>query len=78
MSDPKLLTYSNKKGDVNLKISVELLQSSSESYHLIFYDEELISKFDSENSIFTDSTFNIRPQIEGVAQFTTIMAKIYN
>lgn len=72
-----LLTYRDSK-NATLSLSSELIRSSTNSYHVIFYDTELISEFDQENPIFIDSTFKVRPDIRGVSQFMTIMAKKYN
>lgn len=64
--------------NINLSISAELIQSSSESYHVLFYDEKLMSEYQQENSILIDSTFAIVPDIRGAKQFLTIMCKKYD
>lgn len=76
-ANPSFLTMSDKKG-LKLNLSAELLKSSKNSYHVILYDHDLISKFDDGNVIFIDSTFKVRPDIKHVSQFMTIMAKIHN
>ena len=61
-----------------MSIEEYLLQSSSAIYHMIFYDSKLIAEFESECDIFVDATFKICPDIKGVQQVLTIMAKKCN
>lgn len=57
-----------------MTIQAELLQSSSKYFHLVFWDEELLKEF-SSNDQFGDGTFSIRPDVEGIVQVFVVMAK---
>ena len=66
------------EGNNELKISAHLLKSSSESNHLILYDESVMEQFQDECDIYVDCTFKICPDIKGVQQILTIMGKKHN
>ena len=67
-----------KNGDDIDKISAYLLESSSQSHHVILYDEKLVHDFNDNNDMFIDGTFRICPDVKGVKQVLTIMCKKYN
>lgn len=58
-------------------LKVKFLTSSSKGQHIIFYDEELVNQI-TDNQMQLDGTFNSIPQVKGVGQMFTIMAKKYN
>lgn len=64
----------NKPEDGDVLLEYELLQSSSKTYNMIFYDEELLQEF-TKNDCFGDSTFRIVPKVDGVAQVYILMGK---
>ena len=59
-------------------IEFVLLSSSSKSYHILFYDVELLKQFNEGNELFVDGTFDVRPSIKGLSQFLTIMCRKNN
>lgn len=73
--NPQCLRFVDTANDISLSISAELLQSSTDSYHVLFYDEKLISQYNQENAIFVDSSFHIVPDVQDAKQLFTIMCK---
>lgn len=59
-------------------IEFALIKSSSKSYHLIFYNNELAQEFEEYDDQFGDGTFTICPNIPGVSQVLTVMGRKYN
>lgn len=59
-------------------IEVALIKSSSQSYHLAFYNVELVLKFGKDDDLFGDGTYTIRPNIPGVSQVYTLHGKKHN
>lgn len=58
-------------------LKAELLSSSSQTFHLVFYDEELLAEF-VRSDLFGDATFSICPEVHGVKQILVIHGKKYN
>lgn len=58
-------------------IKHKLLKSSSGSYHVLFWDDELLKRF-TTNELFIDGAFKSRPNIRGVQQFLTIIGRKNN
>ena len=54
-------------------IEFVILSSYSKSYHILFYDFELLKQFNEGNELFVDGTFDICPSIKGLSQFLTII-----
>ena len=74
--NPSHVSYEKEDG-TKASLKSKLVQSSSKHYHLIFYDEELLSEFKDE-SVFIDGTFKSRPNVKGVVQLLTVMGKRHN
>lgn len=73
---PDDLSYETNDG-ITRKIKAKVFNSSSKSYHVLFYDDELMNKF-TRDEIFIDGTFDARPQIKQVNQLLTILGTKYN
>ena len=73
---PELLEMKSQESTDSL--SAHLVTSSSQSHHLILYDEKLVQQFDQNNDVFIDATFKICPDIKGVTQMLNVMCKKYN
>lgn len=52
------------------------IQSSSKTYHLLLYDESLMSEF-TENETFWDGAFDAKPRIKNLEQLFTLMGVKY-
>lgn len=76
---PESLQFEIGKDDKKRTISVQakLLRSSSKYYHLVFYNEDLVKEF-SSNDHFGDGTFSIRPDVEGCVQVFVVLGKKYS
>lgn len=73
---PEDLTTTASDGTVK-QLKHKLIQSSSKTFHLFFYDPETMAQFtDHENQM--DGTFHSIPQVKGVGQLFTLMGKKYN
>lgn len=73
--NPETLLNNVEKDDT-VHLQVQLIKSSSKTYHLAFYDAELVSEF-TLNDIFADGTFRIVPDVKGVFQVYKLMGKKY-
>lgn len=65
------------KDSTEKAIKHRLLQSSSGSNHILFWDDRLLEEFTTEE-LFIDGTFKSRPNIKGVAQLLTILGRKNN
>lgn len=72
---PDVLVHKFSETNISV-LKVELLSSSSESFHLAIYNEELLKEFTFHDN-FGDATFSICPDVKGVHQIFIVMGKKY-
>ena len=76
-----LLKYVKRMEDekkITKTVQIIAIPSSSKSKHILIYDYDFMNAFNTENDMFIDATFRIRPKVRGLQQVLTIMLRKHN